>query len=132
MFKKSALAVSLVLILAFAGAALAGKTPAGTSSISLHTVAGAASTNPTYGSTVSFDVATTQTSSPFVNLLCYQGKTLVAQGWDAYFTGGLGGQTFTLSSPAWTGGAADCTANLDMFVNYKWVVLASTSFHVDA
>jgi hypothetical protein len=138
--KKSAIAAVLVLALAFAGAAFAGKTtgssiagpflvtgsPAGSA-----TVASATST-PHYGDTVTFDVATSATDNPFVNVTCYQGGVLVMQGWSAFFNGGLGDGNFGLGSPAWRSGAADCTANLDMYSKDKWKVLASTSFHVDA
>jgi hypothetical protein len=141
MLKKTLFALSLVLALVFAGAALAGKT-AGTSSITgpfvvaaspAGSAAAATSTiTPHFGDTITFDVSSTQTAAPFVNLLCYQNGQLVAEGWTSFFAGGLGDGTFRLYSGTWTGGAADCTANLDMFVNYKWKVLASTSFQVAA
>jgi len=54
---------------------------------------------------------------------------LVAQGWEGFFAGSLDDQMFGLYSPQWTGGEADCTANL---TTPPWMVLASTSFHVYA
>jgi len=82
-----------------------------------------------YGQWVTFDVATTSTTQPWVGLKCYQNGTLVAEGWNGYFVGSLSGRNFGLYSPAWTGGAADCTATL---TTPQWAPLASTSFHVDA
>ena len=82
-----------------------------------------------YGQTVTFAVSTTATSEPWVHLQCYQGRTLVGEGWDGYFEGSLSGRDFVLSSPSWTGGDADCTASL---TDPNWTVLARTSFHVYA
>jgi hypothetical protein len=82
-----------------------------------------------WGQTVTFDVSTTATDQPWVNLNCYQNGVLVAQGWEGFFAGSLDDQMFGLYSPQWTGGEADCTANL---TTPQWAVLASTSFHVYA
>jgi hypothetical protein len=82
-----------------------------------------------YGQHVTFNVSTTATNQPWVHLQCYQNGTLVAEGWDGYFDGSLSGRNFTLASPSWTGGAADCTATL---TTPQWAPLASTSFHVYA
>jgi hypothetical protein len=84
---------------------------------------------PNYGDTVTFDVATTATAEPWVNLKCFQNGVLVAQGWNGFFDGSITGRNFGLYSGAWSGGAADCTAYL---TNPQWSVLASTSFHADA
>jgi len=86
---------------------------------------------PHWGQQVTFTVSTTATAYPYVNLKCYQSGNLVAEGWAGFFQGALGDRTFGLYSPQWTGGAADCTAYLDMDSNGKWQQLASTSFHVD-
>jgi hypothetical protein len=89
-----------------------------------------ATSGPRFGDTITFNISTTQTGNPFVNLNCYQNGGLVAQGWAAFWPTK---ENFILSSPAWTSGAADCTANLVTYVNsVKYKVLASTSFHVDA
>jgi hypothetical protein len=83
---------------------------------------------PRYGNDVTFAVSTTA-SDTWVNLQCFQSGALVAQGW-----ANLANQqpTFTLSSPSWTGGDADCTAFLDTWVNGRMRALASTSFHASA
>jgi hypothetical protein len=135
-FTKGALVASL---LALAGAATAstgngngGKNPPSTSTIRLAAPVGAAATSgPRYGDTVRFDIST-DTPYPFVNLNCYQNGNLVAVGWAGYFDGALGTGNFGLYSPIWTGGAAHCTASLDMNTSKGWKVLASTSFDVAA
>lgn len=142
MFKLSVCIASVAGALALATPALAanghgGGGSAGSSSISLVVLspagaAGSLTTSPSYGDQVTFDVSTTETAYPYVNLLCYQGRTLVAEGWAGFFDGALGTGTFTLWSPSWLGGAADCTANLDVNSGGRWKVLASTGFHVGA
>jgi hypothetical protein len=127
--------VGLMAGAAFASGGAAPKSSTSTISMVVVGTAGvtaAATVQATYGDTITFDVSTTATAYPYVNLLCYQNGTLVAQGWAGFFDGALGNGTFRLYSPQWTGGAADCTANLDMKSNNKWKVLASTTFHVDA
>jgi hypothetical protein len=84
---------------------------------------------PNYGDTVTFNVATTATAEPWVNLKCFQNGVLVAQGWNGFFDGSITGRNFGLYSGAWSGGAADCTAYV---TTPQWSVLASTSFHADA
>ena len=80
-----------------------------------------------YGQSVTFNVSTTATTEPWVNLKCYQNGVLVAEGWNGYFDRSLTGRNFGLYSPSWTGGAADCTASL---TTPQKAQLASTSFHV--
>ena len=137
MLSKIACALVAVSALVFAGAAFGAK-PSGSSSITgpyLVTaspggspVAAASTTTPHFGDTVTFDIAT-QAGNPFVNLSCY-GNGIGYNSWAAFWpTAG----SFVLSSGGWTGGAADCTAKLIMYVNSsKSKVLASTTFHVDA
>jgi hypothetical protein len=132
--------LALVVVGLAAGAAFAGngagpdKSPTSTISLVVVGTAGvstSATVQATYGGTVTFDIATTA-AYPYVNLKCYQNGVLVSQSWAGFFDGALGNRTFRLYSPQWTGGAADCTANLDIKTNNKWKVLASTSFHVSA
>jgi hypothetical protein len=144
MLRRIAFATSLAAALTLTGVAFAangaGSNKTSASKISppivlsaaAPTAAPASTTTPRFGDTVTFDVSTTATTTPFVNLNCYQNGALVAQGWATFFTGGAAG-AFGLSSPIWKSGAADCTADLGMYSNNgKWKVLASTSFHVDA
>jgi hypothetical protein len=128
-------AVAAVL-LALAPAALAGKGAgggkhgggAGTGTISL-VLLDSTDGLAHFGQHVTFNISTSSTNQPWVHLQCYQNGAMVAEGWDGYFDGSLSGRDFTLSSPSWTGGAADCTATL---TTPQWAPLASTSFHVYA
>lgn len=138
MLQRIALGASLVAALALAGTALAGKGAASKSSwisdpvvVSSSGLSSTATSGPRYGDVVTFTASTNQTSNPFVNLRCYQNGAVVLNGWSPFATG-RGDQTFGLASAAWRSGAADCTAELDMYSNGNWRVLASTSFHVDA
>lgn len=121
------------------GAAGGGKSggggSTGSSSITLAPLVFDANGNglPNYGDVVTFNVSTTATDRPFVNLQCFQNGVLVANGWNGYFEGALNtSRDFGLSSAVWRSGAAECTAWLDMSTNRGWRHLASTSFHVDA
>jgi len=135
-------AALMLLTTSVALAAPGGNNKTGSSSsISLVTAAAgttaAATCGPSYGDSVTFNVSTDATTQPFVHLRCTQNGTLVAEGWQAWFYGAAGTQTFTLGpTPAWQGGAADCTATLENWDNYgtkgKISVLASTDFHVNA
>ena len=140
MLQRLALAVSAAAALAVTGAAASanGAAPNKLSSsisspivVSSSSFTALAAGGPRYGDTITFDVSTAATSYPFVNLTCYQNGRLVAQGSAAFFGAALGSGNFGLYSGLWTGGAADCTAFLDMYSNGRWKHLASTSFHVD-
>jgi hypothetical protein len=139
MLRTFACLASLAGALAFASPAVAagGKSGGGsTSTISLAQPSAslaAASTAawPRWGDFVSFDVLTAD-AYPYVNLNCYQGGALVSQTWEGYFDGALGDRMFGLYSPVWTGGAADCTADLKGYTSKGWKQLATTSFHVEA
>jgi hypothetical protein len=126
---------SLAAALALAAPAVAapagnggGSTKSSSSIILVQPAAATTSGWPRYGDQVSFAVSTAA-ANPYVNLQCFRNGALVAQGWAnlAYAD-----PTFTLSSPSWTGGDADCTASLDSWSNARMRTLASTSFHVSA
>jgi hypothetical protein len=129
--------LALVAMLVSVGIASAAK---GSSSLNLVVVSAAgspvgsaATPQPTYGSTITFDVQTNQTSQPNVNVRCYQSWAFVYDSWGAFWAGAAVGQNFTLSSGYWTGGAADCTARLVAFDKQgREQTLASTTFHVNA
>jgi hypothetical protein len=87
-----------------------------------------------YGEKVTFTVATTATTNPQVNLKCYQNGVVVLNG-----SAGFGAddpwawaQIFTLSTAAWTGGAANCTATLSYYNGRGFTTLATTGFPVAA
>jgi len=126
--------ITAVAALAIGGTALAGKP---TSSLSLVLVgsdgARVAAVEATWGSKVTFDVSTTQTDRPFVNVRCYQAGQFVYDGWHGFFASYKPDPTFTLASTYWTSGAADCTARLiDFGQNGRERELATMSFHVAA
>jgi hypothetical protein len=133
---KIAAAAAIVACLAFAGTAFAGKASSssitGPYVVTTATSLGAATPAPHFGDTVTFNVSTTQTGNPFVHVVCAgTGENRVGyDSWAAYWPSA---GSFVLSSGGWTSGAADCTADLVMYVNSaKYKVIASTSFHVDA
>jgi hypothetical protein len=90
---------------------------------------------PHWGQQVRFDVQTTATTEPHVDVTCYQGGTLVYSGTTGYYDSypWPWTQTFTLSSQSWTGGDADCTAVLYSLSNTgRKTTLATLNFHVYA
>jgi hypothetical protein len=94
----------------------------------------AASAGPSFGDNVTFTVFTDATTQPLVHLTCFQNGTLVLRSWQNWY---YSNHVFYLGdTPAWQGGAADCTAYLENWDSYgkngKVTVLASTSFHVNA
>lgn len=129
-------AVLVALALAVVPAAVAGKgKPGGGSSSSLSVVVlNSPDGLPHHGGQVTFDVSTTATTRPYVQLDCSQGGALVysasAGFYDAYPW--PWDRNFTLSSSYWTGGAADCTAQLTYWNGRRWSTLTSIGFHVYA
>jgi hypothetical protein len=129
----AALAASLVTALA-AGPAMAGKPGGGTTAtggtIALSLMDGA--TQPTYGARVTFAISTTATAYPYVHLTCVQGGSTVLEAWQGFFPTAIGNQWINLGpTPLWTGGAADCRANLEKSGKRgTWTVLAYTTFSV--
>lgn len=135
MRKTIAAALVVAVTMALAGTALAGKP---TSSLSLVLVSSSSTTalasaavEPAYGSQVTFDVSSTETNRPFVNLRCYQNGAFVYDGWSGFFDSYVPESNFTLASGYWTGGAADCTARLvEWGRNGRERTLATLDFHV--
>jgi hypothetical protein len=81
---------------------------------------------PNYGDTITFTV-TSSLASPYVSVTCTQNSTLVysaSAGFYADFPW-PGARNMPLSSPSWTGGAADCVAVLES-------TTTKLSFHVNA
>ena len=92
MLSKIAVAATIVVSLVFAGTAFAGK-PASSSIAGPFLVGGSSPTDaaavaPQFGQTITFNVSTTATSNPFVNVNCYQNGALVMNSWSAFFPGG--------------------------------------------
>jgi hypothetical protein len=82
---------------------------------------------PNWGDTITFNVSTTATTQPYVEVTCSQNGAVVYSAWAGFYDSypWPGSQLMPLYSPSWTGGAADCTAVLDPN-------LATLKFHVDA
>lgn len=114
-----------------AGTALAGKS---TSSLRLVVLqsdgARVVASEPSWGGQITFDVSTTETDRPFVNVRCHQGAAFVYDGWHGFFDAYVPEATYTLSSLSWTGGGADCVARLVAWRNGRERVLTTSSFRV--
>jgi hypothetical protein len=89
---------------------------------------------PNWGDTITFDVSTTATDEPHVDVTCYQDGTLVYSAWTGYYDSypWPWTQNMTLSSQAWTGGAADCTATLSAYSGSSVETLSTLDFLVGA
>ena len=88
-----------------------------------------------WGEQVRFNVSTTATTEPRVDLKCYQGGALVYGGTTGYYDSypWPWTQTFTLYSQSWTGGDADCTAaSTSSPTPARKTTLNSLSFHAYA
>ena len=89
---------------------------------------------PHYSQQVTFNVSTTATTQPNVSVDCYQNGVLVYGAVAGFYASypWPWTQIFTLSSPSWTGGAADCTAALYYFSGKKTITAATLNFQVFA
>jgi hypothetical protein len=135
----SLIAVVTALCLALAPAAFGAKGggagTSSTSSISSPVLVSDANGNglPNWHDTITFNVSTMATSQPYVNVLCYQNGALVMNSWNGFFDQALNPtRNFGLYSASWQGGAANCTAWLDMYTKRGTAQLASVSFQVGA
>jgi hypothetical protein len=91
---------------------------------------------PHVGQKVTFDVSTTATTQPWVEVKCFQNGALVYDASNAMFPGSLN-EIFTLGgTPSWPSGDADCTAYLQNWSNYAKhgtiTNITSMTFHVYA
>jgi len=84
-----------------------------------------------YGQRVTFAVSTTATPYPYVTVNCSKNGQNVYHASKGIFSTSLG-QVFTLGpTPSWSGGDADCTADLENWDSYPSTQrLNSMSFHV--
>lgn len=90
---------------------------------------------PNWADQITFTVSTTATAKPLVVLYCYQSGALVYQHSAGFYPGypWPDAQVFTLSSSVWTGGSADCSAQLYMSDgNGGFITLATRSVPVGA
>ena len=131
--------VVLVLSLVLVPGAFAGK-PGGGGGGGGNSISGPVLVNdangnglPNFGDTVTFNVSTSATSQPYVNVLCYQNGVQVMNSWNGFFEQALNPtRNFSLYSAEWKSGAASCTAWLDMYTKRGTSQLASVSFQVGA
>jgi hypothetical protein len=87
-----------------------------------------------YGQRITFKVSTSATSEPHVSVACVQNGSTVYTAQTGYYASypWPGTQTMTLSSGAWTSGAADCTAKMYYFNGNKTVYATTLAFPVAA
>ena len=85
---------------------------------------------PNWGDTVTFNVSTNATTEPNVSLTCSQNGTVVYGAVSGFYSSypWPWTQNMTLSSNAWQGGAASCTAKLYYFVGTQTIDLTSINF----
>lgn len=84
-----------------------------------------------YGEQVTFSVSTTRTDRPWVNARCYQDGGSVYGQWHGLFDGYGFEPVFTMGpTPSWSGGDAECVAEVGFFHRGSFRALASTSFLV--
>ena len=85
-----------------------------------------------WGQRVSFDVTTTATTQPHVNVTCSQAGVVVYGTTTGYYADypWPWTQVMTLSSTDWARGAADCVAVAWYASGVKAVTLTTLSFHV--
>ncbi len=89
---------------------------------------------PNWGDQVTFNVATTATTEPNVSLTCSQNGVVVYGAVTGFYASypWPWTQTMTLSSTAWSGGAASCVAKLYYFSGTSTVDLGSMGFTAGA
>ena len=136
-----------VLVLALVPVALAGKggghghgggggaTTGGSGSLSVVMVSDKnANGLPNWGDTIRFNVSTTSTTEPHVNLSCSQNGVVVYGASTGYYASypWPWTQNMTLSSTNWSGGAAACTAVLQSYSGTSVTTLGTLSFSVSA
>jgi len=87
---------------------------------------------PHWAQQVSFNVSTTVTTEPHVNVTCSQSGVVVYGTTTGYYPTypWPWTQVMTLSSQDWSAGAADCVAVLWYADGVKVVTLTTMSFHV--
>jgi hypothetical protein len=89
---------------------------------------------PNWGDTITFNVSTTATTEPHVNVTCSQGGVVVYGAATGYYASypWPWTQNMTLSSQMWSGGAASCTAVLSAYSGTSVTTLGTLSFSVAA
>jgi hypothetical protein len=119
---------------AYAGKGGGSKPPSGSSSTIRLVNVDAADTVVNHGDTITFEVSTTATSRPAVEVSCHQGGVRVYLAGAGFYPEWPWTKDFTMASGAWTGGAADCSARLysSNRDGTRTTTLATLAFHVEA
>ena len=89
---------------------------------------------PNWGDTITFNVSTTATTEPHVNVSCSQNGVVVYGASTGYYAAypWPWTQNMTLSSQSWTGGSASCTATLQAYSGTSVSTIGTLSFTVAA
>jgi hypothetical protein len=129
--------IALLVLGLIAGTALAGKgggkPPSGGTSNLAMVMVDPSDSVANHGDTVTFRFSTSN-AYPIVSVTCSQGGVVVYGDSHPMYQPNIWDDPghFILSSLAWTGGAADCRADLKGSSRGKIVTLGSTTFHVGA
>jgi len=115
------------------GGTTGGSTGSGGGTLTLRVVSGPDNT-PNWGEDITFDVSTSATTEPHVNVTCKQSGTVVYGATTGYYASypWPWTQVMNLASQSWTGGAADCSAVLQAYSGTSVSTLYTLGFHVDA
>jgi hypothetical protein len=89
---------------------------------------------PNWNDSVTYKVATTATTQPYVSTQCTQNGKLVLSTSAGFYPSYAwpSAQTVPLSTALWTSGAADCTAKLYYPTRKGTTTLATITFHAGA
>jgi hypothetical protein len=89
---------------------------------------------PNWGDTVTFNVSTTATTTPNVDLKCSKNGVVVYGATTGFYASYPWPWTnfMTLSSASWQSGSADCTATLYYFSGSRNTILSTLSFTAGA
>lgn len=90
--------------------------------------------SPDWSDTITWSISTSDTTTPYVSVSCYQNGTNVYNTSAGFFADYPWPWTvnMTLRSSVWTGGAADCTATLYYPSGTKTVIVTTVSFAAGA
>ena len=126
----AAAAIAAALGVSVGPAGAAKPAPGGSTSHLALVVETGSDSVPNWGDTVTFDVSTTATSEPHVDLTCSQGGTVVYAATSGFYASypWPWTQNMNLGSRMWTGGDAACSARLYMFNGKRTNTLAALSF----
>ena len=135
--RRTALLCTITALMALAvgtPSALAARKPAPNDSVMLLRVISGPDLMPSRGDDVTFDVKTSATAEPHVDLTCTQAGKVVYGAttgfYDSYpwpWT-----QVMNLGSQEWSGGGADCTARLYYFNGKRTTTLKTLTFRAEA